>query len=278
MSPQHHRPRYTIGMHKLCTSDCWLSVVTVVKDDLEGLEVTLSSLQEQNLEGVEYIVIDSSLNRSDVAERVSSREAPHSSVRWVEPEGIYSAMNQGVQLSRGEYIYFANAGDSFASPDSLSDIHKVIQQSHPVWVMGPIEIVEQSGRIVVSPTWNFAVEQPRLFARGLFAPHQGTFARTSSVRELGGFDTLFEIAADYALFLKLTQLSDPLVVDFPIARFSEGGASTVNWRKSFREFHRARREILMPTGVQSVREYLDTFNHFSRVGIVKALRAMNIKN
>jgi len=267
-----------MGMHKLDPSDCWLSVVTVVKDDPKGLDITLDSLQQQNLEGVQYIVIDSSRDRSSVAQRVSSREITNSSVYWVTPEGIYSAMNQGIQHSSGEYIYFANAGDSFASPDSLSEIHKVIKQSDPVWVMGPIEIVEQSGRIVVSPTWNFAAEQSRLFARGLFAPHQGTFAQTSNVRELGRFDTSYEIAADYALFLKLTQLSDPVVVDFPVARFSEGGASTVDWQKAFREFHRARREILTPTGMQSVREYVDTLNHFSKVGIVKALRAMNIKD
>jgi len=262
----------------LRTSANWLSVVTVVKDDPKGLDVTLDSLHMQNLRGVEYIVIDSSHDKSDVAQRVNSRDITNSLVYWVEPEGIYSAMNQGIRYSTGEYIYFANAGDAFASPDILADIHNVIEQCDPDWVMGPIEIAEQPGRIVKSPLWNFSTEKSRLFARGLFAPHQGTFARTSTVRELGGFDTSFEIAADYALFLKLTQLSDPVVVDFAVARFSEGGASTVNWQKAFREFHRARREILMPTGMQAVYEYADTINHFSRVGIVKALRAMSIRN
>ena len=262
----------------MSTSANWLSVVTVVKDDPKGLDVTLDSLQLQNLRGVEYIVIDSSRDRLGVADRVSSRGIANSAVYWIEPEGIYSAMNQGIRYSTGEYIYFANAGDAFASPDILANIHKVIEQCDPDWVMGPIEIAEQSGRIVKSPIWNFSLQKSRLFARGLFAPHQGTFARTSTVRELGGFDTSFEIAADYALFLKLTQISEPAVVEYAIARFSEGGISTSNWQKSFREFHRARREIFAPTGVSAAREYVDTIEHFSKVGIVKALRAMHIRS
>jgi hypothetical protein len=41
----------------------WLTVVTVVKNDLAGLEKTIRSLVEQvDLSGVEYIVIDSSVN------------------------------------------------------------------------------------------------------------------------------------------------------------------------------------------------------------------------
>ena len=253
-------------------------MVTVVKDDPQGLEVTLDSLQQQNLAEVEYIVIDSSRDRTAVVDLVNSRGIDKSVVHWVEPEGIYAAMNQGVQISSGEYIYFANAGDTFALPTVLASIHEVITQQAPDWLMGPIEIREQSGRIVTSPQWDFVAEQSRLFARGLFAPHQGTFVRTSVLRNLGGFDTTFEIAADYALFLRLTQLSDPAVVDFPIARFSEGGASTINWKKSFREFHRARREILTPTGLESVREYTDTVEHYSKVSIVKTLRALRLKS
>ena len=252
--------------------------MTVVKDDPRGLEATLDSLQQQNLTDVEYIVIDGSRDRTSVADHVNSRGIENSAVQWVEPEGIYAAMNQGVQVSSGEYIYFANAGDTFVSPNVLANIHEVIAQKAPDWLMGPIEIREQSGRIVTSPQWDFAAEQSRLFARGLFAPHQGTFVRTSVLRNLGGFDTIYEIAADYALFLKLTQTSAPAVVDFPIARFSEGGASTINWKKSFGEFHRARREILTPTGLQSVREYSDTVEHYSKVGIVKTLRALRLKS
>lgn len=252
--------------------------MTVVKEDLQGLQVTLDSLQQQNLLGVEYIVIDSSQDRNAVSDLVNSRGISNCVVHWVAPEGIYSAMNKGIQVSSGEYIYFANAGDAFASSTVLDYIHEVITQQDPDWLMGLIEIREKSGRTVTSAEWNYSEEQSHFFARGFFAPHQGTFVRTSLVRSLGGFDTSYQIAADYALFLELTRISAPVVIGFPIARFTEGGASTIHWKRSFREFHRARRDILAPAGLESVREYIESMLHFSKVGIVKILRTLKLKS
>ena len=94
-----------------------------------------------------------------------------------------------------------------------------------------------------------------------------------ALRELGGFDPQFVISADYALFLKLSLLSDPVIVDFPIAQFMTGGASTDQWRKSFAEFHTARCLILKPSGLDAVREKFWTQWHFSRVWIYRELIA-----
>ena len=44
----------------------WLSIVTVVKDDSEGFSRTARSLHGQNLDGVEWIVIDSSVDPSKI--------------------------------------------------------------------------------------------------------------------------------------------------------------------------------------------------------------------
>lgn len=256
----------------------WLTVITVVKDDLQGFQLTVDSLVEQQLEGVEFLVIDSSKERSLVSDLVQSIKVPEHRVLWVKPEGIYAAMNDGIRNANGEYIYFANAGDSFASPTTLFDIRRVISTIDPDWVVGRIQIVEQSGKVVVSPLWDYEAEKSHFFARGLFAPHQGTFIRTSTARALGGFDKSYEISADYALFLKLTRLSSPLMVDQVIGKFVEGGASTVNQRQSFREFHRARRDTLQLSLTDSLRERFESISHMTKVEIVNILRSLHIKN
>jgi len=255
----------------------WLTVITVVKDDLQGFQLTVNSLVQQQLEGVEFLVIDSSKERSLVSDLVQSIKVPDHRVLWVKPEGIYAAMNDGIKNANGEYVYFANAGDSFASPTTLFDIRRVISTMDPDWVVGRTQIVEQSGKVVVSPLWDYAAEKSHFSARGHFAPHQGTFVRTSTARALGGFDTSYSIAADYALFLKLTALSNPVMVDQVIGRFVEGGASSVHWRQSFREFHRARSETLHLSFLNSIRERLETSQHLIKVRVVKLLRFLNFK-
>jgi hypothetical protein len=66
-------------------------------------------------------------------------------------------------------------------------------------------------------------------------------------------------------------MADPLVVDYVIAEFFEGGVSSVKWQESFREFHRARRLILQPTGTAALREQFETRVHFAKVFVYREL-------
>jgi glycosyltransferase involved in cell wall biosynthesis len=251
----------------------WLTVVTVVKNDIAGLEKTIRSLVEQvDLSGVEYLVIDSSVNSTATETAVSDSLISGARFNWCEPQGIYAAMNIGLSLARGRYIYFLNAGDLLADPRVLADLKHSMNDIDPVWVVGRVEISGASGNTVLSKNWDFHSEKKALFARGIFPPHQGTIVRTESLREVGGFDSEYLISADYAAALSLSLLSDPLMTARVIARFTEGGISTWNWKESFREFHSARRSILEPKGFSSVREYFNYWKHFASVWLIRSLR------
>ena len=251
----------------------WLTVVTVVKDDLSGLKKTIRSLVDQvNFSGVEYLVIDSSVNSAATEAAVSDSLISGARFIWCDPAGIYSAMNIGLSLAHGRYIYFLNAGDLLADPQVLSDLKKSMNNIEPVWVVGRVNFSEVSGNTVLSKNWDYHAEKKALFARGVFPPHQGTVVRTESLREVGGFDSRYSISADYAAALALSLLSDPLMTARVIARFTEGGVSTRNWKESFRQFHSARRSIFEPKGFNSVREYFNYGKHFAGVWLIRSLR------
>lgn len=238
----------------------WLSVITVVRDDVEGFRRTLASLSAQDLEGVEFVVIDGSSDPAGIPQALGS---VHARYQWVAPSGIYPAMNAGLEAASGEFIYFANAGDTFASDLVLARVRPLLAGQS--WGFGPVEIVEQSGRTVVTPRWDYSRERAALFSRGHFPAHQGTFVRRELLLAVGGFDTSYAIAADYAMALKLSTIAEPVEIDVVIAQFHEGGTSTQRWQESFREFHRARREILAPTGLDAARERWHTGTHFGAV-------------
>jgi len=247
----------------------WLSVITVVKDDAKGFARTAASVSQQNLEGVEYIVVDSSTERQDVPAMLESVDLT-AKYSWQEPRGIYPAMNAGLQAATGDFVYFANAGDTFFRPDVLSRTRPLVQSRD--WAFGPVEIIERDGHHVFTPSWEYSVERASGFSRGFFPAHQGTFAKRSLVASWGGFDARYSIAADYAMALRLSQASDPVVLPFVVATFREGGASTVGWQESFRQFHAARREILAPTGASAAREQWNTGLHFAKVWANRELR------
>lgn len=255
----------------------WLSIITVVKDDPEGFVQTMESIERSvaiNAEasGIELVVVDGSTDHQQIAARIE-QVAETVSVNYVSetPSGIYAAMNSALGRASGEYVYFLNAGDTLHDVAVLSELHEALKSS-PVWAFGPVDIIELDNRVVRTPTWDYEAERAVGFSRGHFPAHQGTIIRRETLNAVGGFDRQFRIAADYAVALKLSQVAAPLVLTFPLATFREGGTSTQHWRESFKEFHRARSQILQPKGRAAIQERWNTLRQYATVYAVRELR------
>ncbi|MBI1352139.1 MAG: glycosyltransferase [Actinomycetales bacterium] len=250
----------------------WLSVATVVRDDPDGIARTLASLQEQDLDGVQWVVVDSSADRAQIPEGVDGlKDSLTLDYVHEEPRGIYAAMNTALSASAGDYVYYLNAGDTLFDARVLHRVRTALADS-PGWAFGPVAIEERNGSTVITPPWDYGAERAVAFSRGHFPPHQGTFVATRLLRAIGGFDTTYRVAADYAAFLRLSLEADPTVLPFVVATFREGGTSTEQWQESFRDFHRARREILQPQGAAALRERWETARHYALVYAHRELR------
>ena len=100
-----------------------ISVVTINLNDGNGLSETLSSIFGQDCESsmFESVVIDG--GSVDKSRDVILANEKRISYWCSEPDdGIYSAMNHGIQRSRGEYIVFLNSADIFASSNVLRNV------------------------------------------------------------------------------------------------------------------------------------------------------------
>ena len=95
-----------------------ISVITVCLNAAPVIEATLRSVLAQDYPNLEYVVVDggSTDGTADAIRRHAGRLAAFVS----EPDqGVYDAMNKGVDLARGEYLLFLNAGDVLAAPDVI---------------------------------------------------------------------------------------------------------------------------------------------------------------
>lgn len=96
-----------------------LSIITVTRNDVEGLKRTISSILQQSFTDYEYIIIDGGSTDGSL-EVLKENEAEISC--WIsEPDkGVYDAMNKGIKMSKGDYCYFLNSGDYLYDKDVLS--------------------------------------------------------------------------------------------------------------------------------------------------------------
>ena len=98
-----------------------ISIVTVVLNDADNFIKTVNSILEQTYNNIEYIVIDGGStdgtltimnNYKDLIDRsISKRD-----------DGLYDAMNKGIDIASGDWIIFMNAGDVFVNNDILTTI------------------------------------------------------------------------------------------------------------------------------------------------------------
>jgi len=250
----------------------WLSVITPVKDALPQLMRTWESLQSQDLAGVEWVIIDSSRDPQEVPSLLAG--FPNVTYLWQAPQGIFGAMNRGITESTGQYVYFLNAGDTLAGVDSLTALHEALDRlGNPAWAFADVEMFDDQGRPHVTSHWDYELEKSRSFARGYFPCHQGTVVRATVLRSLGGFDTSYTVGGDYDLFLRLDTLYPGTKLPFTLARFEPGGMSSQEWLLGLREFHRARRHRLAPSGRRALIERVDTVWFGGRTALYRTLWA-----
>lgn len=101
-----------------------LSIITINYNNAEGLRKTLASVASQTYPNIEHIIVDGASTDGSVEvirEYENQLNITHSTINLLwssEPDnGIYDAMNRGIQRATGDYIQILNSGDLLAAPD-----------------------------------------------------------------------------------------------------------------------------------------------------------------
>ena len=92
-----------------------LSIITITYQAEAYLERTLKSVFEQGCTAeIDYILVDGA-SKDRTLEIIEANKKQINQFISEKDKGIYDAMNKGMQLAKGDYILFLNAGDTFAS-------------------------------------------------------------------------------------------------------------------------------------------------------------------
>jgi putative colanic acid biosynthesis glycosyltransferase len=218
-----------------------ISIITVCRNDLKGLETTFESIKIQNCDDFEWWVVDGG-SADGTVEWLGENHRLRGS--WIsEPDnGIYDAMNKGIGLAAGDYLLFMNSGDMFADPDVISKLVHTIEQEKtaPDFVYGDALDIAECGESYYRKALHISY-----IKLGMITRHQSMLYRRELVAS-ERYPSSFKLSGDYALTAStlMRKGAKILQVKFPICRFAMGGTHDEHRLKALREDFRIRNEIL----------------------------------
>ena len=98
------------------------SIVTITWNAHKTIEVTLNSVADQTYKNYEYIVIDGASDDGTIDILDKNRHQINILISESD-NGLYDAMNKGLNVATGEYVIFLNAGDTFYNNKTLENIY-----------------------------------------------------------------------------------------------------------------------------------------------------------
>jgi glycosyltransferase involved in cell wall biosynthesis len=171
-----------------------ISIITINRNNKEGLDNTIKSVLNQSEIIFEYIIIDgASIDGSqDIINKYDSKIT-----KWIsEPDkGIYDAMNKGINISNGKYLLFLNSGDILYNNNVIKNIKNKISDSDII--TGGLEMFSKNGNSeIILPHQNVDFNT---FATS-FISHPSSFIKKELFIKYGLYDISYKIAADHKAF------------------------------------------------------------------------------
>lgn len=213
------------------------SIITVTYNAGKVLEETIQSVISQTYHQVEYLIIDGASKDNTMSIVNKYKDRIHMVVS--EPDqGLYDAMNKGVELVTGDYVCFLNAGDTFHENNTLQLIANSLNELKelPDVIYGETAIVDEKGHFIrmrrhaapESLTW-------KSFKKGMLVCHQAFFAK-SSIAINEPYDLSYRFSADFDWCIRIMKEAKVLHnTHQTIIDYLNEGMTTQNHKASLKE-------------------------------------------
>jgi glycosyltransferase involved in cell wall biosynthesis len=216
-----------------------VSVITITWNAAAVLESTIGSILTQTFTDYEYLIIDG--GSTDGTLDIIRKYEPKLGYWISEPDkGLYDAMNKGLRVAKGEYVWFMNAGDQLYDTHTLARVFEESEKGADVYY-GDALYFNQDGqelglRSRVTPhrlpehlTW-------KSLRYGMVVCHQAFVARRS-IAPL--YDLSHPYSADIDWEIRCLRSARKIVNTHSVlCRYLTGGFSVKNHRESLLDRYR----------------------------------------
>jgi glycosyltransferase involved in cell wall biosynthesis len=225
-----------------------ISIIISVLNGEHCIEDCLQSIVRLDYPGKEIIIIDGGSNDRTLEIIQKYSDQIDYFISEVD-QGIYDAWNKAISLSKGDYIAFLGAGDSYLSEGLEALVNLAIRNKDAEFISGKVSVegIGRRPRIIGRP-WKWS-----LFRRYMCTTHVGALHSRQLFNRYGKFNTRYKIAGDYELLLRAKQNLQSVFLDRATATMLAGGIS----QRNHQVLHEARKAKLENHAVSRITAYYD---------------------
>ena len=205
-----------------------LSIITVCLNADKSIEKSINSVISQKTHEIEYIIIDG--DSSDATKTILNKYRDNIDVIISEKdEGIYNAMNKGVNIATGDYVYFLGADDILIE-NILIKIMPILKSDNDVIHYG--QVILQPDNKLYGGKFN----KWRLIHKNI--SHQAIFYPKKVFSEKR-FNEKYKILADWDLNLYLISKNYKFIYNgLIISNFKRDGISSYGDKIFLKDFRK----------------------------------------
>lgn len=202
-----------------------ISIIIPTYNASKTLSSALESILKQSFSDYEILIIDglSTDNTIDIAKSYNDKRIKINSER---DNGIYDAMNKGIQLAKGEWIYFLGSDDRFYDSEVLEKVSQWFDQGFDILYGNVIFSISQK-------LYDGKFSKLKLIEKNIC--HQAIFSKKSVFNKTGLFNIEYKALADWHFNMKWS--SNPSIknkyINQIIAYYYEDGFSFSNPDENF---------------------------------------------
>jgi len=178
-----------------------ISIITVTYNNQKTVEHTIQSVLNQTYPNIEYIIINGK-STDGTLEKIKKYKNKISKVVSEADQGMYDALNKGIEIATGEVIGFLHADDFYNDKYVIEKIANIFNTQNIDSLYGDLEYVSASNPEKIIRNWKAGQFSIKELKKGWMPPHPTFFVKKEVYTKLGVFNLKFRIAADYDLMLR----------------------------------------------------------------------------
>lgn len=181
-----------------------ISLITPSQNSLTSINDLIKSVLNQDHSEVEHILVDGG-STDGTLEILKTYKKNNPTVKLISEKdnGVYDALNKGLNLATGDIIGFAHSDDFLNSNIIISEIASIFENNDVDGVYGDLQYVRKNDISKIVRSWKSRPFFPEMIKKAWMPPHPTLFLRKEVYEKHGYFDTSYKVAADYEFILRI---------------------------------------------------------------------------